>query len=241
MITTDNLTDELLEAYASGKWKSYERDNIGMARELLAHRRASQAAPALKICQFCHDYGASSCTCFDEAEMGAAKAAPAPKDTDREWLIALLTHDQGELLDAYGVGAEVRQCDPELHGFAVAQADAIFERLSQSSELAQIDAMLMDGQGDDDGPQILPDFEPGWSVTAKVEACLFLLEKRRDVVAARASLPAPAPSDALREAVDAAWNDAIEAVEALEPLGRRWISRDHIRALRRAAPTEGEA
>ena len=48
-------------------------------RDLLVaawNRRASQAAPALKICQFCHDYGASSCTCFDEAEMGAAKAAP---------------------------------------------------------------------------------------------------------------------------------------------------------------------
>ena len=40
----DRLTDELLEAYAAGKWKSYERDNIAMARELLAHRRASQAA-----------------------------------------------------------------------------------------------------------------------------------------------------------------------------------------------------
>ena len=44
MTITDKLTDELLEAYASGKWKSYERDNIAMARELLAHRRASQAA-----------------------------------------------------------------------------------------------------------------------------------------------------------------------------------------------------
>ena len=42
----DRLTDELLGAYAAGKWKSYERDNIAMARELLAHRRASQAAPA---------------------------------------------------------------------------------------------------------------------------------------------------------------------------------------------------
>ena len=46
MTTTDKLTDELLEAYASGKWKSYERDNIAMARELLAHRRTSQSAPA---------------------------------------------------------------------------------------------------------------------------------------------------------------------------------------------------
>lgn len=63
-----------------------------------------------------------------------------------------------------------------------------------SDELAQIDAMLMEGQGDDDGDQVLPDFEPGWSVAAKVEACLHLLEKRRDLIAA------PAPSDGLREA-----------------------------------------
>lgn len=63
-----------------------------------------------------------------------------------------------------------------------------------SDELAQIDAMLMEGQGDDDGDQVLPDFEPGWSVAAKVEACLHLLEKRRDLIAATA------PSDGLREA-----------------------------------------
>ena len=66
--------------------------------------------------------------------------------------------------------------------------------MTPSDELAQIDAILMEGQGDDDGPQILPDFEPGWSVAAKVEACLHLLEKRRDVIAALA------PSDGLREA-----------------------------------------
>ncbi len=42
--------------------------------------------------------------------------------------------------------------------------------------------MLMDGQGDDDGAQIMPEFEAGWSTTAKVEECLHLLEKRRDVI-----------------------------------------------------------
>ena len=47
---------------------------------------------------------------------------------------------------------------------------------------------------------------------------------------------APAPSDGLREAVDAAWNDAIEAAEAAYAQGFAAI-----RALRRAAPTEGEA
>lgn len=50
------------------------------------------------------------------------------------------------------------------------------------SEIEEIEAMLSDGQGDDDGSQILPDFEPGWSTVAKVEACLHLLEKRRDVI-----------------------------------------------------------
>lgn len=52
----DRLTDETLEAYAAGKWKSYERDNIAMARELLALRLASQATPTgteLQPCPFC--------------------------------------------------------------------------------------------------------------------------------------------------------------------------------------------
>ncbi|MER9814254.1 hypothetical protein [Mesorhizobium sp. M0129] len=51
-------------------------------------------------------------------------------------------------------------------------------------ELQQINEMLDEGQGDDEGPQGMPDFEPGMSVLAKVERCLFLLEKRRDVIAA---------------------------------------------------------
>ena len=73
-----------------------------------------------------------------------------------------------------------------------------------------------------------------------------------------ALITTPAPSDGLREAVDAAWNDAIEAAEkaALDRQGRRVMGDGHsnscydigvsdaanaIRALRRAAPTEGEA
>jgi hypothetical protein len=51
-------------------------------------------------------------------------------------------------------------------------------------QLADIGDMLDAGQGDDEGAQILPDFEPGMSVVAKIEECLFLLEKRRDVIAA---------------------------------------------------------
>lgn len=54
-----------------------------------------------------------------------------------------------------------------------------------TAQLAEIEEMLSDGQGDDDGPQILPDFEPGWSTVAKVEACLHLLEKRRDALMER--------------------------------------------------------
>lgn len=59
------------------------------------------------------------------------------------------------------------------------------------AELRQIEEMLDAGQGDDDGPQIMPDFEPDMSTLAKVEACLFLLEKRRDVIEA---FTHPAPS-----------------------------------------------
>ena len=64
----------------------------------------------------------------------------------------------------------------------------------------------------------------------------------------RASQAAPAPSDALREAVDAAWNDAIEAAASVYLNGANPNTWDYfasavaaIRALRRTAPTEGEA
>jgi hypothetical protein len=50
--------------------------------------------------------------------------------------------------------------------------------------LVDIEEMIDEGQGDDEGAQGLPAFEPGISVLAKVEKCLFLLEKRRDVIAA---------------------------------------------------------
>ncbi|MEQ1938589.1 hypothetical protein ABMA46_10065 [Mesorhizobium sp. CN5-321] len=76
------------------------------------------------------------------------------------------------------------------------------------AELRQIEEMLDAGQGDDDGPQIMPDFEPGMSTLAKVEACLFLLEKRRDVIEAFAH---PAPS---RQAV------AVKPLEWYDPGNR---------------------
>ncbi|ABS12938.1 hypothetical protein I6H96_11540 [Brucella anthropi] len=63
------------------------------------------------------------------------------------------------------------------------QAQEVIERqLKRIRELDDIEEMLMDGQGDDDGAQIMPEFEAGWSTTAKVEECLHLLEKRRDVI-----------------------------------------------------------
>ena len=60
---------------------------------------------------------------------------------------------------------------------AEAQRDAL------KAELADIAAMFEAGQGDDDGAQILPDFDGCDSIIAKVEACLHLLEKRRDTIA----------------------------------------------------------
>lgn len=63
-------------------------------------------------------------------------------------------------------------------------AEAIRERDEARAELANIEAMLNEGQGDDDGAQIMPDFDEGMTTIAKVEECLHLLEKRRDVIAA---------------------------------------------------------
>ena len=87
----DRLTDELLEAYASGKWKSYERDNIAMARELLAHRRASQPAPAPVFEDDAAEKAKLNCYCdrLDPVE------APAPSDGLREALGTLLVQANG--------------------------------------------------------------------------------------------------------------------------------------------------
>ena len=82
------------------------------------------------------------------------------------------------------------------------------------ADLRAIEAMFEDGQVDDDGVQVLPDFEPGMSTTAKVEACLHLLERRRDVIEASCS-----PVDALREAA--------QALGAM-PEGYCFCSRDRI-------------
>ena len=71
--------------------------------------------------------------------------------------------------------------EPCTCGFTAALSDAP----APVSEITLIEQMLDEGQGDDDGPPILPKFEPGMSIVAKVESCLHLLEKRRDVIAAQ--------------------------------------------------------
>ncbi|MDW9478675.1 hypothetical protein GOB57_08150 [Sinorhizobium meliloti] len=63
--------------------------------------------------------------------------------------------------------------------------EAIVRRLDRASELDKIDERLMDGQGGDDGNLILPEFGRGWSVYAKIEACLHILERRRDTMSFR--------------------------------------------------------
>jgi hypothetical protein len=45
--------------------------------------------------------------------------------------------------------------------------------------------MLLGGQGDDDGPQIMPDFQEGQSTVSMIGSCLWLLETRRDVIEAQ--------------------------------------------------------
>ncbi len=63
-------------------------------------------------------------------------------------------------------------------------------RRAAEQELAAIRDMLLAGQEDDDGGQIVPDFEEGMTVYAMVAACLHLLERRRDVIDASSTLEA---------------------------------------------------
>lgn len=73
--------------------------------------------------------------------------------------------------------------------------EIIVRHLDRAKELDQIADMLAEGQGDDSGPPILPEFVKGSSVYAKVEACLHLLERRRDALT-----PVNPTGDALEKA-----------------------------------------
>ncbi len=86
---------------------------------------------------------------------------------------------------------------PDDVSYSPKQAQEIIARnLDLIRELWQIDDMLDEGQGDDQGPPIMPEFTKGMSTYAKVEACLHLLEKRRDALETR-----PTPSS-LKERVE---------------------------------------
>lgn len=72
---------------------------------------------------------------------------------------------------------------PDDVGYSPNQAqEIIVRRLEQVRELEQIDDMLDEGQGDDQGHPIMPEFTKGMTTYAKVEACLHLLERRRDAL-----------------------------------------------------------
>lgn len=72
---------------------------------------------------------------------------------------------------------------PDDAGYSPNQAqEIIVRRLEQVRELEQIDDMLNEGQGDDQGHPIMPEFTKGMTTYAKVEACLHLLERRRDAL-----------------------------------------------------------
>lgn len=80
---------------------------------------------------------------------------------------------------------------PDDVGYSPKQAQEIIgRRLDLARELEEIDAMLAEGQGDDEGHQIMPEFTKGMTTYAKVEACLHLLERRRDALH-----PAPQPRE----------------------------------------------
>lgn len=74
---------------------------------------------------------------------------------------------------------------PDDVGYSPNQAqEIIVRRLDLARELEEIDGMLAEGQGDDEGHPIMPEFTKGMTTYAKVEACLHLLERRRDALAA---------------------------------------------------------
>lgn len=64
-------------------------------------------------------------------------------------------------------------------------AQSMRDAAEKLEELQGIEDLLSEGQGDDDGSLILPEFDESSSTLGKVEACLALLERRRDVIDGR--------------------------------------------------------
>lgn len=79
-------------------------------------------------------------------------------------------------------GAARMKLEAENYEARISELEAHIRALE--AQLADIDNLLDEDQGEDDGAKIMPDFEAGMTTLAKVEACTFLLEKRRDVIEA---------------------------------------------------------
>ncbi|KMO18869.1 hypothetical protein [Methylobacterium indicum] len=65
-------------------------------------------------------------------------------------------------------------------------------------DLPAIREMLLQGQGDDDGSRILPDFQEDMTVHAMVAACVHLLERRRDALDGYATANVVAPTSTVQ-------------------------------------------
>ncbi len=119
-------------------------------------------------------YAALSTHNAEPVKTAPAVAVKALRDT-LEWYgeqarLAKLIHSEGDP----GRWALAEDGGKRANSALSAQVQDVAGELSRINE-------MMDG-GDDEGSPILPEFKDGWSVEAKVEACLHLLEKRRDVI-----------------------------------------------------------
>lgn len=102
---------------------------------------------------------------------------------------------------------------PDDVGYSPNQAqEIIVRRLDLARELEEIDSMLAEGQGDDQGHPIMPEFTKGMTTYAKVEACLHLLERRRDALHPDAARGVPANADAENER----FREALETIADID-------------------------
>ncbi|WP_139975806.1 hypothetical protein [Ochrobactrum sp. CGA5] len=122
----------------------------------------------------------------------ATRPAPAATDTGLETVEHQYWRDQTQEWLPTGFPDRYRKDGFQVRELVTrSQAESEIRKVSEDVEqllaakdeqLREINELLDAGQGDDDGAQILPDFEDGMSILGKVEACLALLEDRRDVI-----------------------------------------------------------
>lgn len=169
-----------------------------------------------------------------------------PKPADPAWMVEVAREGCATAVEGWTQEVAVKYREGAFDEYPFVRASITTLRLALERghvvEIGPIREMLLAGQGDDDGSQILPDLHDGMTLHAMVAACVHLLERRRDALdgyANSGSERRPVPSD--EELLKAAREDAAQYDESMGDHDGAAITRAGGRDKGRSVPTALQA